>query len=406
MQTRSIIKGAGLIAASALLLTGAASGDSKPQAKAKGGFVWTENPTLDKAPAGPLSANLDGQTVELKNILIESGEKSWKFTARADGDALAVGPRLALFQTPAVGVAQSSKLADGCRGSFLQLAEPARGPKETTSYNSACAFTIEFSKWEVKPFDKTLRRQKAGTASGRLVAVWKGGAGHKDNWIAGTFTDVPVHYGSERPLCALSCSNPAKYNPGEWTAKATPVAAGKAVKLAWGPKPVLEMAPAAGVSAELNGTKLQLPAVEVVGGDKNWVLTLQAPTDSGTSMGAAINLWQTPTTGALFKKELNQHVGPPSYAEYFVDAPDPKSPKEVVQWTGELAYAVQFTKWETQPYSDATKDHEAGKASGRVVVMMKGEEDSKNSWIAGTFTDAPISYRNEPPLCAKACMAE
>ncbi|MEO6420223.1 MAG: hypothetical protein ABIP39_12480, partial [Polyangiaceae bacterium] len=66
-------------------------------------------------------------------------------------------------------------------------------------------------------------------------------------------------------------------------------------------------------------------------------------------------------------------------------------------------WSIEFTKWDVSAPSTDSKagiEQKAGKASGRVVLMLKDagtDRPIKDSWVAGTFTDVPVSYVGSPP---------
>jgi len=58
---------------------------------------------------------------------------------------------------------------------------------------------------------------------------------------------------------------------------------------------------------------------------------------------------------------------------------------------------VEITDWKVAPYAeDGPAFQAAGTASGRVVVVFKGQGNRVDSWVAGHFTDAVVRYMGRP----------
>jgi hypothetical protein len=61
--------------------------------------------------------------------------------------------------------------------------------------------------------------------------------------------------------------------------------------------------------------------------------------------------------------------------------------------TTNMSYRLEITKWDVKPCpTDTSPTHEGGLASGRILVKVPGE----NVEVAGTFTDAVVSYGETP----------
>ncbi|MCB9634811.1 MAG: hypothetical protein H6721_22015 [Sandaracinus sp.] len=75
-----------------------------------------------------------------------------------------------------------------------------------------------------------------------------------------------------------------------------------------------------------------------------------------------------------------------------------EDPTRTTSWNTRLAYVLEITKWEVQPWTaEGRMFQDAGRASGRVVAVFRGREGGfQNSWIAGTFEDAVVRYMGRP----------
>ena len=64
-----------------------------------------------------------------------------------------------------------------------------------SSWNTAFAYVIEFSKVAVQPLDEKGKfPQVVGKASGRVYVSYEGWGDYKPSALAGTFADIPVRY--------------------------------------------------------------------------------------------------------------------------------------------------------------------------------------------------------------------
>lgn len=164
------------------------------------GFTWTETPTVDMAPAAPLTGVANGRPFEARAVLIEPGLKSWKLSIHDQPLRQPTGLLMNsghldinLPEPPAAGkkFEKPMRFGDG----YWQVKKPGEAAK-TTSWNAPNAYALELTKWEVAPWDPDGPVfQDAGRASGRLVVVYQGGAGGFENsWVAGTFEDAVVRY--------------------------------------------------------------------------------------------------------------------------------------------------------------------------------------------------------------------
>jgi hypothetical protein len=61
-------------------------------------------------------------------------------------------------------------------------------------------------------------------------------------------------------------------------------------------------------------------------------------------------------------------------------------------WNADNAYALELTRWQVGRCTpgEAGQPARLGTASGRIIVVYRGFEESENSWVAGTFTNVPI----------------
>lgn len=162
-------------------------------------FTWTDSPELAHIPDHPIRGSADGEPFEARTVLIEPGYKSWKISihdrALNAPTGLLMGSQhvdVNLEEAPAAGKTLKREMSYG--GGYWQIARPD-DPKKTTSWNASNAYVIEFTKWDVKPWDPDGDTfQEAGRASGKLAVVYKGGGDFENSWVAGTFEDAVVRY--------------------------------------------------------------------------------------------------------------------------------------------------------------------------------------------------------------------
>ena len=111
----------------------------------------------------------------------------------------------------------------------------------------------------------------------------------------------------------------------------------------------------------------------------------------------ALELPEPPAAGKTMSK-TNIEIGEGGKDAYVILAPD-TAPTEFEIWNADNAWVLQITDWEVGPYDpDGMNVQIAGKASGKIALCFKGNDDHKDSWIAGTFTDIPVRYNGEPPF--------
>lgn len=61
-------------------------------------------------------------------------------------------------------------------------------------------------------------------------------------------------------------------------------------------------------------------------------------------------------------------------------------------WNADNAQAIEITRWQSGRCTpgEAGQPARLGTASGRMIVVYRGLEESENSWVAGTFTNVPV----------------
>ncbi len=185
-----------------------------PVAGAAPDFTWSETPAWDKVPDAPLGGVANEKPFPVVTVLVEPGLKGWKIAfhdrALKRPTGLIVGSHhLDLHlegDSPAVGKKFEKPMAFG--GGYWQLPKPGDDTK-ATSWNAPNAYLLEFTKWDVKPWDpEGPAFQSAGTASGRVAVVYKGSGEFKDSWLAGHFEGATVRY-MGRPYFAVDAPPPA-----------------------------------------------------------------------------------------------------------------------------------------------------------------------------------------------------
>jgi hypothetical protein len=172
-------------------------------------FKAVDAPAAKDVPAGPVTGSANGERFEPKVILFEPEKKGWKLIVSdkpmgKPTDMLMPGSQTinASLNTATISAGQKIAKAMKAGDGFFQIVTPET-PTKTTSLNTANAYYIEFTKWDVKPYDpKAGFMQQAGTASGKLYIVHKPNdplkkKGYKDSGVAGTFTDAVVRYKGE-----------------------------------------------------------------------------------------------------------------------------------------------------------------------------------------------------------------
>jgi hypothetical protein len=168
-------------------------------------FTYVEAPTVEDIPDGEIKAKASNTMMPVKTIIIEPKFGTWYLiiseTETASIEDSYMGGQYLNVELPkdiVVGEVYSKELGTG--GGFWQIWDTVEEGEEphTTSWNAFNAHVIEFTKWDVKPYDpEGGYTQQAGTASGKLAVVYQAGFDFENSWAAGTFTDIPVIYKGE-----------------------------------------------------------------------------------------------------------------------------------------------------------------------------------------------------------------
>jgi hypothetical protein len=196
---------------------------------------------------------------------------------------------------------------------------------------------------------------------------------------------------------------PAPVLPTPQVPVATPVPAVAAAPVnvppyTWTEAPTLETIPQVPAAGMANGKPMGVTAVVFEPGQGAWRLvlsdkTLDSPTGLITS-GQSINmdLPEAPAAGKSWTRKMEYGAG------YFQINNDPANPEATTSWNADNAWVLEVTKWDVKPWDEAgSLFQEAGKASGRIAVVYKGDPTGiQSSWIAGTFTDAVVRYMGKP----------
>lgn len=164
-------------------------------------YTWTETPTFEGIPAAPVGGMVNGAPFGVVTVLIEPGLKGWKIAfhdqALKRPTGLIVGSHhLDLHlqgDTPAAGSKYEKKMSFG--GGYWQVPKPGDTGGGATSWNASNAYVLEFTQWDVKPYDtEGPVFQEGGTASGRVAVNYKGSGDFQNSWMAGTFENATVRY--------------------------------------------------------------------------------------------------------------------------------------------------------------------------------------------------------------------
>jgi hypothetical protein len=177
--------------------------------------------------------------------------------------------------------------------------------------------------------------------------------------------------------------------------------------------PSLDLAFESAIKGEANGVPVELTRVRVQGDDQGWYLMLEqeAPEAGATGPRYGWNQFHiafaaSPTSKKTMSRALATGDG-------FFQVTDPTQAdngtgSSTINWQrSKNTWSIEFTKWEVSSEgSQGGVEQKAGKASGRVVLMLKdaGQRAGtplKDSWVAGTFTDVPVSFVGTPPSSEK-----
>jgi len=165
-------------------------------------FAYTETPTVADIPARPVHGNANGREIQINAVVFQPRFNSWSLalsTAELPGPTriLPGGSEAVnltdLPQEMAVGT--YTHPIDEMGGGYFQIQQPD-DPERTTSWNTNLAYVLEITEWDVSEYDpEGSLFQEAGTASGKVVAVFRGsGDRFQNSWVAGTFEDAVVRY--------------------------------------------------------------------------------------------------------------------------------------------------------------------------------------------------------------------
>lgn len=160
--------------------------------------------------------------------------------------------------------------------------------------------------------------------------------------------------------------------------------------------PSLDKIPAAPIAGMANGKPFAAKSVYFEPMFGQWTLIvadnlLAGPTE--IMMGGQriyLEMHEPPTAGKKLAHPMGDGGG------FFQIMPG-DDPEETTSWNAENAWVVEITKWEAKDYIEGGPVFQhAGIASGRVYVAYKGGDSLKDSWAAGTFTDAVVRYMGKP----------
>lgn len=162
-------------------------------------FKFTLTPTLEMIPEEPVQGAANGEGFNPKSIAIEPHFNAWNIVLfenelKSPEDTNPEGQYLnvELPKAPKPGETFTRENATG--GGYWQM-KSADDKTQLTSLNASNAYVIQFTEWELKPWDpEGPNVQIAGKASGKLAVCYQGFSDYKDSWVAGTFKDVPVRY--------------------------------------------------------------------------------------------------------------------------------------------------------------------------------------------------------------------
>ena len=168
-------------------------------------FKLVDAPTAKDVTKGPVTGSGNGHKFDVKAVVIEADYNDWELTLT---DTVPSSPTGYVSGTEYIRIGFSKdegklksktfskkmKYGDG----FFQIIDRT-DPSHTTSWNADNAFYIEFTSWDVKPWDeKTKGAQVAGKASGKIYIGYKGrDGGFKDSGASGEFKDAQVRYSSQ-----------------------------------------------------------------------------------------------------------------------------------------------------------------------------------------------------------------
>ncbi len=164
---------------------------------------WTESPTLDMIPHGPVRGMANGYEFTANTVFFEPRFGNWRLVLAENLLSSPLSPvpggqsvNIDLPEEPEPGSVFIKEMAYG--NGYFQINK--KGSEGTTSWNADNAYAVEITEWDVKGFDRELGAfQVAGKASGRVFVVYSGEdwEDFDNSWAAGSFTDVNVRYMGE-----------------------------------------------------------------------------------------------------------------------------------------------------------------------------------------------------------------
>ncbi|MFO0712818.1 MAG: hypothetical protein U0353_23395, partial [Sandaracinus sp.] len=159
-------------------------------------YTWTEEPNLRHVPSGPVHGNVRGRAFSPASLFFErrttSSEEEWSMILSTEPTIGSPGVEhetltLRFDRAPRRGRVTRA-MASG--GGYWQACVGLG----TTSWNADNAYALEITRWQVGRCTPGEAGQPAhlGTASGRMIVVYRGFEESENSWVAGTFTNVPI----------------------------------------------------------------------------------------------------------------------------------------------------------------------------------------------------------------------
>lgn len=164
-------------------------------------FEYTETPQLDDVPNTPVAGNANGREIEIQTVVFQPRFDSWSMTLstaeldRPTGILPGMAEAVNITDLPQeLAAGTYTHAIDESGGGFFQIQKPDE--EGTTSWNTRMAYVLQITEWNGRPYDpEGSMFQEAGTASGKVVAVFRGNdRDFANSWVAGTFDDAIVRY--------------------------------------------------------------------------------------------------------------------------------------------------------------------------------------------------------------------
>jgi len=177
-----------------------AQAEAEPAAPAT--FEYTEALSAEVIPNAPVKAMANGRELEIDTVLFQPRFDEWSMTLspaeldRPTAILSGMPEAVNLSDLPQeMGVGTYTHAIDESGGGYFQI-QKIDDPESTTSWNTNMAYHLEITEWNASDYDpEGSLFQEAGTASGKVVAVFRGREGSFANsWVAGTFEDAVVRY--------------------------------------------------------------------------------------------------------------------------------------------------------------------------------------------------------------------